>query len=310
VFYMKRISDIQIKNAAPHIFTRPFLFVEPNTRMREISTLLAIGPQIYVDGLVVVSDNDKGQRRRPVGIIASKHIISNLLDFDYSNWLETKASQIMDSTVGALEMDSTLSSVLEVFDKTRFGFAPIVANRDNERDGETGSSSVVVTAVLTIRDILPLIAKAYLTIPIKKISSPLVSVDGNTSIINALSYMIRTGIRNIGINEDVYSYIYGKSKVLRIINDRKMLEFLFSRNGREILHKNGTAGLGDINIINHLDMMSITQVKPNTTVSKAAELLMDICTPCLISEEVREEEINNYIVTPWDVIMKTLRSEG
>lgn len=89
-----------------------------------------------------------------------------------------------------------------------------------------------------------------------------------------------------------------------------MLEFLFSHNGRQILHKNGTAGLGAINIINHLDMMSITQVKPNTTVSKAAELLMDIRTPCLISEEVREEETNNYIVTPWDVVMKTLKSEG
>ena len=120
---------------------------------------------------------------------------------------------------------------------------------------------------------LPLIAKANLTTPIKKISSPLVSLDGNTSVINALSYMIRTGIRNIGINEDVYPYLYGKSKVpIRIVNDRKILEFLFSHNGREILHKNGTAGLGDINIINHLDMMSITQVKPNTTASKATEL--------------------------------------
>ena len=27
-------------------------------------------------------------------------------------------------------MDSTLSSALEVFDKTRFAFVPIVANRD------------------------------------------------------------------------------------------------------------------------------------------------------------------------------------
>ena len=114
MFYMKRISDIQIKNVAPHIFTRPFLFVEPNTRMLEIATFLAIGPQIYVDGLVVVSDNDKGQRR-PVGTIASKHIISNLLDSDYPDWLETKASQIMDSTVGALEMDSTLSERIRSF---------------------------------------------------------------------------------------------------------------------------------------------------------------------------------------------------
>ena len=104
-----------------------------------------------MDGLVVISDNDKGQRRRPVGMIAGKHIISNLLDSDYPDWLETKASQIMDSTEGALEMDSTLSSALEVFDKTRFAFVPIVANRDNERDGEIGSSSLVVTAALTIR---------------------------------------------------------------------------------------------------------------------------------------------------------------
>ena len=49
-----------------------------------------------------------------------------------------------------------------------------------------------MTAALTIRDILPLIAKANLTTPIKKISSPLVSLDGNTSVINALTYMIRT----------------------------------------------------------------------------------------------------------------------
>ena len=52
--------------------------------------------------------------------------------------LETKASQIMDSTVGALEMDSTLSSALEVFGKTRIAFSPIVANRDNKRDREMG----------------------------------------------------------------------------------------------------------------------------------------------------------------------------
>jgi hypothetical protein len=36
---------------------------------------------------------------------------------------------------------------------------------------------------------------------------------------------------------------------------------------------------------------------------------MNIHTPCLISEEFREEEANNYIVTPWDVVMKTLKSD-
>lgn len=60
---MERISDIPIKKAAPHIFTRPFLFVEPNTRMQQLGTFLAIGPQIYVDGLVVISEDNKGQSK-------------------------------------------------------------------------------------------------------------------------------------------------------------------------------------------------------------------------------------------------------
>jgi hypothetical protein len=75
---MNHLLDIQIKDAAPHIFRRPFLFVEPNTRMLQIATFLAIGPQIYVDGVIVI-DDDKVQRGRPVGRISSKHIISNII---------------------------------------------------------------------------------------------------------------------------------------------------------------------------------------------------------------------------------------
>jgi CBS domain-containing protein len=309
---MKHISDIKIKDAAPHIFARPFLSVEPNTRMLQIGTFLAIGPQIYVDGLLVISGNNKGQRGGPLGRIGCKHIMSNLLDFDYPAWLDTKASQIMDSTVVALEMDSTLSNALEIFEKTRFAFVPIVANRDTERDG----GSLVVIGTLAIRDVLPLIVKANITMPIKKISSPLASVYGNTSVMDALCYMIRTGIRNIGIEEDLITDVSARSgdsaktHLIRIVNDRKILEFLFSHNGREILRKNGVAGLRDINIISHLNIISMARVRSETTVSKAAELLLDIRNPCLISEGYKGEDTDNCIVTPWDVVMKTLKSEN
>ena len=205
LFYMKYISDIPIKNAAPHIFTRPFLSVEPSTPMHQIATFLAIGPQIYVDGLIVKSENDKGQRIRPIGRIGCKQIISNLLDLDYLDWLKMKASQIMDSTVEILEMDSMLSSALEIFDKTRFAFVPIVADIDDGRDKEEkeiNSGSLVMKATLGIRDILPIIAKANITVPMKQISSMLVSIDGKTSITHALRYMMYNGIRNIGINSE------------------------------------------------------------------------------------------------------------
>jgi hypothetical protein len=106
--------------------------------------------------------------------------------------------------------------------------------------------------------------------------------------------MLNNGIRNIGI----------KSNLSHIINDRKILEFLLSHNGRTVLLKNGIAGLADLNIVDNLDIISATTVKSNITVSRAAKLLMDIHNPCLILEDNEKGE-HNYIITPWDIIMKT-----
>ncbi len=313
---MNHLLDIQIKDAAPHIFRRPFLFVEPNTRMLQIATFLAIGPEIHIDGLIVI--DDKVQRGSPIGRISSKHIISIILDFGYPDWLQKNASQIMDSFVMPLEMDSPLKRALEVFETTRFAFIPILAKKEERLEDEEGDSLIVVTASLAIRDILPLIAKANLSIPIKELSSQLISVDGKTSVRNVLDYMMSKSIRNIGIKEGLSGHhgdgVGGsegsrKSKLLRVINDRKILEFLLSHNGREIMHKNGIAGLADINIINNVDMISLTEVKCDSTASNAAELLMDIINPCLILEKQGEREPHTSIVTPWDIVMKTLKSD-
>jgi CBS domain-containing protein len=284
------MEDIMIKDAAPQIFRRPFLFVEPNSRLLKTATFLAIGPQIYVDGLVVI---DKGRgKEEPIGRISSKQIISKILNLGYPEWLDLKASQIMDSFVGSIEMDSPLSAALEIFEKTRFAFVPIIA-KDRS----------IVAASLSIRDILPLIAKTNIDRPIKDLSSPLISVDKNTTIRTALDLMIEGGIRNIGIEDNDAKN--NNNKLLRIINDRKILEFLLSHRGRKIMRRDGIAGLADINIINHLDMISATKVNCHITISNAAELLMDIRNPCLILEEGQEYSI----VTPWDIVMRTLRSD-
>ncbi len=131
--------------------------------------------------------------------------------------------------------------------------------------------------------------------------------------------MLNKGIRNIGIKEELSAHDDSggvsstksnrKSRLPHVINDRKILEFLLSHNGREVLRKNWIAGLADININNNLDIISPTTVKSNTTVSSAAELLMDVHNPCLILEGNEKEEEHNYIVTPWDIVMKTLKSD-
>ena len=88
---------------------------------------------------------------------------------------------MMDGFVMPLEMDSPLKKALEVFKTTGFAFVPIVAKSDDEE----GGPSLRIAASLA-RAILPLIAKANLSIPVKEFASQLLSVNGKSSIRNAL----------------------------------------------------------------------------------------------------------------------------
>ena len=100
--------------------------------------------------------------------------------------------------------------------------------------------------------------------------------------------MFQKRIRNIIIRDNNDDYY--------IINDRKILEFLFSENGRKIMN---THNLGIQAIeIDLMDKLPAIRVSDNIELSKAAELLMDINTPCLLLKE--------SIITPWDIVMKTI----
>ena len=73
--------------------------------------------------------------------LTSKHIISNIIDIGYPEWLELTALQIMDDFTGSLDMNSSLSKVLEVFDKTKFAFVPITGNNSSDKIGSTRNST-------------------------------------------------------------------------------------------------------------------------------------------------------------------------
>jgi CBS domain-containing protein len=167
--------------------------------------------------------------------------------------------------------------------------------------------------------------KEKICISVKDISSNLVSVSKYDSIKDAIDIMINRGIRNIGIKNQ-------NSDLIGVINDRTILEFLLSPrwrlkeiidsikqdsettnnestqiNIKEVIadsnHSNDDIGrIPSINsIINDLHIIPISEVKveENTTISKAAELLMEIHNPCLVLQR------ENAIVTPWDIVMKT-----
>jgi hypothetical protein len=87
-----------------------------------------------------------------------------------------------------------LGKVLEVFNKTKFAFVHITANNSNDkidstRDSVAEEGEGELIASISIRDILPILAKMDIDRPIKDLSSQLISVDKNSSIRYAIAVL-------------------------------------------------------------------------------------------------------------------------
>ncbi len=281
-----------IKEEVPHIFNRPVLSIEPQDPIFKAATFLAIGPQIYADGLVVL-DGDT-----PAGRIGGKHIIKFILESQAEEWQQAPASRLMDRAVCGIDAGSSLSYALDVFDKTKFAFAPITVNYK------------LVTS-LSIRDVQRLIvtssiSSSKLEEPVEYLSSPIVSVKDHDSVGSVLAAMILNNIRNVVVV--ISSKNKNREEESRIINDRKILEFLLSHNGRQIMSEKGIKGLYGIKI-SELELLVPYKIDANLPARKAAELMSaDVCTPCLLINDRSSEghPIASTIVTPWDIVMKGL----
>ena len=109
-------EDISIRESADQIFKRPSLSISPDALLPQLVTFLAIGPQIYVDGLVITIGKE------PVGRISSKHILQNIINSHNTGWLNKTASELMDRNVLSIEMNSSLSPAMKIFGETSLPF--------------------------------------------------------------------------------------------------------------------------------------------------------------------------------------------
>lgn len=260
------LSDTSVKVAVPHIFRRPLLDVSPGTPLTQLATFLAIGPQIYVDGLAVTYD------KKPVGRIGSKHILKYANSHKSFERTNVSASDLMDSEIKSIEADALLSELMIIFGRTRFAFVPVTVG------GE-------ITTAISIRDLLPLIAEAGLAGSSKLISSQNVSCSADTNLKDIINLMLSRNIRNIVVRHENETFV---------INDRKILEFLFSPDARMMFTKGKE--LTDINV-GVLDLYSVSVMIDDLAISEAAKILTNVATPFLLFED--------SILSPWDVVMKT-----
>lgn len=276
-----------VVNVFPQIFKRPFIPIVLDTPLYQFSVFLAIGPEIYVDGLVVLEKNNQ----QVVGRLGCRNILSHLLNTRYSEWRSTTADQIMERSYKEEEMidiDSPVSKVIDLFKKTKFAFTPIITKERN------------VVAILTIRDFLPIVKNKdnAETTPISQISSKLSSIDKNTDVLKAIDIMLKKGIRNIGITKSKNK----PSELIGVINDRKILEFLLSHTGRQIMKDLEQKTISHIRLARlteNLDIYPMREVPQDISIKVAANLLTEMERPFLILEG------KDKIVTPWDIVMKT-----
>ena len=137
-FYMnvtQQLARLKVKEVFNDSTKRPFLYVYPDTKLLEVTTFLAIGPEIYVDGVVVVTEesHDGEKIQTPVGMIGGKHVLRSMLNSTLDQkedfFGDVTASQIMVEMTQSdwVELESPLSKVIDVFGRTKFAFVPVIS---------------------------------------------------------------------------------------------------------------------------------------------------------------------------------------
>lgn len=267
-----QLSEIErpIFDVVPHIFKRPLLSASPSDPLLHVATFLAIGPQIYVNGVVVLDNH------RVVGAIGGRQIIEHIL-YHPRDWLQGTSSIVMSRFEHTVQADFPLSVALDFFSRTGFAFVPITIKQS-------------VATFLSIRDALRVVVASKLDTPIDDLSSPIIAIKSSASIGDALEIMLEQGIRNLIVKNN--------DSNIGVLNDRKILEYLLSYGGRETIMSKGLDGLFDSQV-NAPDLVVAKFVNRDTPAGLAAELLLDLNTPCLLLP-------NGSIVAPWDNVMKGL----
>jgi predicted transcriptional regulator len=252
--------------------------ISPDTPLVELGTYLATGHQIYVDGLIVARD------KKLAGRIGGQHILDCLLKTNYDGWSRVKASELMEESETSIELDSSLNDLLELFAGTKFALAPITDK--GELIGSIG-----------IRDLLPLVFESKIPTQVTAIGSTQVILKSDETLRTAINTMLKKRIRNLVLSNVKDS----SNKGGYIINDRKILEFMFSYEGKKVMAGGVQSDAFSSIQVDSLDIISAPHVYQTETASRAANMLRDINIPALLSE--------NKIITPWDVVMKTIREQ-
>jgi hypothetical protein len=259
---------VEIGEALPQIFKRSYPVIQPTTELVLALSLLRFH---QIDALPVGFKADQKKRLAVFGYSC----LSRLLETEpknYGNFLKLPAKKAA-LELSIIDVDEDIRSLLQVFQKTKFGFAWVESKR--------------LGGFASLRDMLRLYDQEIVQtqLSLSELASPIFSLPEETEIRNVLKEMFARRIRRI--------FIEGTDS---LVTDRQIIGHLFSASRLEqISQKPKTMleiELGD------LETFAPKRVNGSISAKTGAKEMLGQMEECLVCEK--------GVITPWDIIMKPL----
>ena len=258
---------MKISRALPRLFERAYPAVDPRTPMLSVLPLLRFHE---IDAMPLSFDSQKKQR----GIFGFSCLarILTLKPGGFQGFLQQPCEEVSEP-VATVKADQPLSTLLDEFLRTRFGFA-----RVTERKG--------AGALASLDDVLGLYDTGAIGCRKRssEVSSSVFSLPGTASLRKALEEMFDRRIRRV--------FLSGTSK---FVWDRSVVEYLFSPSALAKVAQSPSTDVLDIPI-SKIETTEAIESSPEAPLKEAAALLKAQRGQCIV--------FDGRVVTPWDVVMK------
>lgn len=266
-------SMLKIVDALPQIFKRAYPTIDPRTETLSALSLLRFHE---IDALPVLPDS-RLKHRAVFGFSCLARLMQ-LKPKQFTPFLEQPCESASEP-IATVQASQALSSLLDAFARTRFGFARVEKRRD-------------VGALVGLPDVLGLFGdgKVSSRLSVKSVASPIFSISKDATLGKALQEMFGRRCRRL--------FIDGTSE---FIWDRGIIGYIFSP---ESLSSAATGRSADIlrTPVAELETSTAKEVSPKTSLRSAAGILLAERGRCLVFDE--------NVVTPWDVVMKPWKARA
>lgn len=262
---------LRIKDALPDVFKKLYPLVEPKTQVLPAMSLLRFH-EIDALPFPLAANSSVKMAPRAVYGFSSLARIMTLKPGQFGPFLR-QPCEVAAERLTSVDAKRSLARLLDVFAKTRFGFALV-------EDGKN------LAAFAGLQDILQLYERGALvtSMTAEDVGSPIFSVPSETNLRRVLSVMFEHRYRRVFISG---SYDF--------VSDRGIIGHIFKPATLNAMAE-GTGDVLDISL-SELDRMTALRIDPRTPVKKAAKHLRTSGPgQCLV--------FDGTVITPWDVVMK------